>query len=87
MAQLGAPAVNFLQYSAMNDKDMGVRTAAVQSLGKIGGPARTSCPYLKQLDNNPHEGVVMEKQQMEAFVEYEDFRKVVRSSMRSIGCP
>lgn len=85
MAQLGAPAVNFLQYAALNDKDMGVRTAAVQSLGRIGGPARASCPYLKQLaDNNPHEKTVMEKAEMEAFVEYEDFRKVVRASMRSI---
>jgi tetratricopeptide (TPR) repeat protein len=85
MAQLGAPAVPFLQFSALNDKDLGVRTAAVQSLGRIGAPARSSCPYLKQLaDTNPYEKTVMEKAEMEAFVEYEDFRKVVRATMRSI---
>ena len=85
MAKYGKPAVEHLIYAVFNDRDFGVRSAAVQSLGTIGD--KSVCGQLRQLANqNPYEKTIMTPEEQRQFVAYEDFRKVVRAAIAKIGC-
>jgi tetratricopeptide (TPR) repeat protein len=85
LAKYGKPAVEHLIYAVFNDKDFGVRSAAVQSLGSIGD--KSVCGQLRQLaNNNPYEKTIMSPEEQRLFVAYEDFRKVVRAAVAKLGC-
>lgn len=85
MAKCGKAAVEHLIYAVYNDKDFGVRSAAVQSLGAIGD--KSVCTNLKNLAaNNPYEKTIMTPEEQRLFVAYEDLRKVMRAALAKIGC-
>jgi tetratricopeptide (TPR) repeat protein len=85
MAKYGRAAVEHLIYAVFNDRDFGVRTAAVQSLGTIGD--KSVCGQLRQLaNNNPYEKTIMTPEEQRSFVAYEDYRKVVRAALARLGC-
>jgi Flp pilus assembly protein TadD len=85
MAKFGKAAVEHLIYAVYNDKDFGVRTAAVQSLGTIGD--KSVCTNLRNLAaNNPYEKTIMTPEEQRLFVAYEDLRKVMRAALAKIGC-
>jgi Tfp pilus assembly protein PilF len=85
LAKFGKAAVEHLIYAVFNDRDFGVRSAAVQSLGTIGD--KSVCRNLSNLaNNNPYEKTIMTPEEQKAFVAYEDFRKVVRAAIAKIGC-
>ena len=85
MRKYGKAAVEYLIYAVFNDRDFGVRSAAVQSLGAIGD--KSVCGQLRQLaNNNPYEKTIMSPEEQQQFVRYEDFRKVVRAAVAQIGC-
>jgi Flp pilus assembly protein TadD len=85
MAKYGKAAVEHLIYAVFNDRDFGVRSSAVQSLGSIGD--KSVCAQLRQLgNNNPYEKTIMTPEEQQQFVRYEDFRKVVRAAVGRLGC-
>jgi superkiller protein 3 len=85
MAKHGRAAVEHLIYAVFNDRDFGVRSAAVNSLGAIGD--KSVCGQLRQLaNNNPYEKTIMTPEEQRQFVAYEDFRKVLRAALGKIGC-
>ena len=85
MAKCGKAAVEHLIYAVYNDKDFGVRSAAVQSLGAIGD--KSVCTNIKTLAaNNPYEKTIMTPEEQRLFVAYEDLRKVMRAALAKIGC-
>ncbi|HET9316355.1 MAG TPA: HEAT repeat domain-containing protein, partial [Vicinamibacteria bacterium] len=85
MAKYGKAAVDHLIYAVFNDRDFGVRSAAVNSLGTIGD--KSVCANLRQLaNNNPYEKTIMTPEEQKQFVAYEDFRKVLRAALAKIGC-
>jgi tetratricopeptide (TPR) repeat protein len=88
LVSFGRPAVQYLQYAAVNDASFDVREAAIKALGGIGGAAREVCPQLKQVQaSNPYSSTISDKETMDKEVRYEDLRKAARASMRAIGCP
>ena len=85
MAKCGKAAVEHLIYAVYNEKDFGVRTAAVQALGAIGD--KSVCTNLRNLAaNNPYEKTIMTPEEQRLFVAYEDLRKVLRAALAKIGC-
>lgn len=85
LGRFGKPAVEYLAYAVSADRDFGVRTAAVQSLGTIGD--KSVCRQLKGLAaNNPYEKTIMTPEEQRQFVAYEDYRKVVRAVLAKLGC-
>ena len=85
MAKCGKAAVEHLIYAVYNDKDFGVRSAAVQALGAIGD--KSVCGQLRNLAaNNPYEKTIMTPEEQRLFVAYEDLRKVLRAALAKIGC-
>jgi superkiller protein 3 len=87
LARFGAPAVEHLLYAVANDKDWCVREAAIQSLGQIGGAARSACAQLQAIArSNPYECTVCERKQMEDQARYEDLRRAARAALQRIGC-
>lgn len=85
LAKCGKAAVEHLIYSVFNERDFGVRSAAVQSLAAIGD--KSVCAQLRNLaNNNPYEKTIMTPDEQKQFVAYEDFRKVVRAAIAKIGC-
>jgi tetratricopeptide (TPR) repeat protein len=75
----------YLIYAVYNDRDFGVRSAAVTSLGNLGD--KSVCGQLRQLgNNNPYEKTIMTPEEQKQFVAYEDFRKVVRAAIAKLGC-
>jgi tetratricopeptide (TPR) repeat protein len=87
LIQFGAPAVEFLAFAAVNDPDMTVREVAINSLGRVGGPARSQCAQLQAIArSNPYDSTVMDKKQMEQMVQYEDLRRAAKGAIAQIGC-
>jgi tetratricopeptide (TPR) repeat protein len=85
MARYGKPATQYLIYAVYNDKDFGVRTAALQSLGSIGD--KSVCDEVRRLaGNNPYEKTIMTPEEQRLFVAYEDLRKVMRATLAKLGC-
>jgi superkiller protein 3 len=63
-----------------------VREAAVAALGAIGPPARSAVPHLKHiLSTREHEKTMMTKEEMQASMREEDFRRAVRDAILRIG--
>jgi hypothetical protein len=87
LARFGAPAVEHLLYALVQDKDWEVRETAIESLGQIGGPARSACAQLQAIArSNPYECTVCERKQMEDQARYEDLRRAARAALQRIGC-
>ncbi len=85
MAKYGAPAVEFLIYSAVHDADFGVRQNALSSLGNLGGASRRQCAQIKQIAAvNPYSSTISD--QIAKEVAYEDVRKAARAAGARIGC-
>src|SRR5207245_1672047 len=62
-----------------------VREAAVAALGAIGPPARAAVPHLKHiLSTREHEKINMTKEEMQASMREEDFRRAVRDAILRI---
>jgi hypothetical protein len=84
---MGQPAVQYLVYAAVNARDWGVRQASINSLGAIGGAARSACPQLQGIArNNPYETTMMTSQQQDDWVRYEDLRRAARAAIAKTGC-
>lgn len=87
LAKFGAAAVEYLVYAVVNDRDFGVRAAAANSLGAIGGAAKSACAQLRNMaNNNPYEKTIMTPEEQKQFVAYEDLRKSFRAAVAKIGC-
>jgi hypothetical protein len=87
LARHGSGAVPFLIYAAVNDRDFGVRQEALGALGSMGGAARGQCAQIKQIAaGNPYDQTVMEKEQMQRMVAYEDVRRAARAAAAKLGC-
>jgi tetratricopeptide (TPR) repeat protein len=88
LARQGGPAVQYLVYAAVNDKDWGVRQTSINSLGAIGGAARSSCPQLQGIArSNPYGGnITATPEEMQNEARYEDLRRAARSAISRIGC-
>jgi tetratricopeptide (TPR) repeat protein len=87
LAKFGGEAVQYLIYAVANDKDFGVRGAAAQSLGNIGGAAKSACAQLRSMaNNNPYEKTIMTPEEQQLFVRYADFQKILRAAVAKIGC-
>jgi len=85
IARFGASAVEHLVYAVVNDKDWCVREAAIQSLGQIGGAARSACPQLQAIvRSNPYESTIADRAQMENQAHYEDLRRAGRGAIQRI---
>lgn len=84
---MGAPAVQYLLYAAVNARSWGVRQAAIRSLGNIGPAARSACAQLNAIARaNPYEKTVMTKEEQQDWVNYEDLRRAARTAASRIGC-
>jgi superkiller protein 3 len=87
LAKFGGPAVEYLVYAVVNDRDFSVRAVAANSLGSIGGAAKSACVQLRNLaNNNPYEKTIMTPEEQRQFVAYEDLRKSFRAAVAKIGC-
>jgi tetratricopeptide (TPR) repeat protein len=81
-ARAGAGGLNALIRAATTDKDMGVRTAAVQALCTLGPAGKPAVPHLNAM-NQPLEvpPASASKEELEAAARWEDFRRVVRDCL------
>ena len=85
LVPFGGAAVASL-INALNVPDQAVREAAVAALGTIGPPAKSAIPHLRQiLATRQNESTFMTKEQMQAAMREEDFRKTVRDAILRIG--
>jgi hypothetical protein len=85
---MGSAASECLVYAAVNDKDWGVRQAAITSLGNLGAAAgRQACIQLQGIARtNPYEKTIATPQEMQDMVRYEDLRRAARAAIAKIGC-
>jgi superkiller protein 3 len=84
----GRPAVQFLVWAAVSDKDFGVREEAINSLGAIGAGAKDACRHLKEiaLGANPYDKVIQTTEERALYVKWEDLRRVAKAAVAKIGC-
>ena len=86
LATYGADAVPALITAVQRDSDWSVREQAANSLGSLGPRASAAIPHLTQILNAPRqtEKTVMNKEEMAAMMQEEDFRKAVRNALLKI---
>jgi superkiller protein 3 len=78
---LGAQAVPGLIGALDDENPLPVREAAVAALGSMGPGAKQSLPYLMDILNTREEKTVMSKEEMQAMMKFEDFKKRVREAV------
>jgi tetratricopeptide (TPR) repeat protein len=88
LGSMGAPAVQYLVYYAVNGRDWSARQASIVSLGNIGGAARSTCAQLKSIaGGNPYGGnLTATKEEMENEARFEDLRRAAKGAIGKIGC-
>jgi tetratricopeptide (TPR) repeat protein len=88
LARHGGPAVQYLVYAAVNDRDWGVRQTSINSLGAVGGAARSACAQLQGIArSNPYGGnLTATPEEMQNEARYEDLRRAAKSAISRIGC-
>ena len=86
LATYGADAVSALITAVQKDSDWSVREQAANSLGALGPKASAAIPHLTSILNSPRltEKTVMNKEEMAAMMQEEDFRKAVRNALLKI---
>jgi tetratricopeptide (TPR) repeat protein len=87
LGTMGAAGAQCLVYAVSASQDIGLKQAAANALGNIGGAARSACPHLAAIArSNPYEQTMMDAKQQELWVRWEDLRRAARSAMAKIGC-
>jgi tetratricopeptide (TPR) repeat protein len=84
LVPFGTAAVSSLILALKEEQP--VREAAVLALGAIGPPAKAAVPHLRHiLSIRENEKMTMTKEEMQAAMREEDFRKLVRDAILRIG--
>lgn len=85
-ALAGVEAVPVLVHLMQNDNDYAVREACTAALGSLGGGAKSALPNLRAMLNHAcDESLSMTKEQMEAALKCEDFRRAVRDAFQKVN--
>jgi len=84
-ALAGAEAVPALVFVMQTDTDYTVREACTGALGSLGANAKTALPNLKAMMNHQcDESLNMTKEQMEASLKCQDFKRAVRDALAKV---
>ncbi|HSB62227.1 MAG TPA: tetratricopeptide repeat protein [Vicinamibacteria bacterium] len=85
-ALAGGEAVPVLVHLMQNDSDYAVREACTIALGSLGAGARSALPNLRAMLNHAcDESLTMTKEQMEAALKCEDFRRAARDAFQRVN--
>jgi tetratricopeptide (TPR) repeat protein len=85
----GAEAVGTLTYYVQSDKDYGVRKAAAQALGSLGGAARSACQTLRFITGaglGCDAPIIATPQQVQDEIDCKELKKEAAAALSKIGC-
>jgi len=84
-ALAGAEAVPALVFVMQNDVDYAVRESCAVALGSLGPQAKSALPNLKAMMNHAcDESAIQTKEQMEAGMKCQDFKRAVRDALAKV---
>ena len=82
---MGTDAVPVLVHMMQNDSDYAVRESCTIALGNLGAAAKSALPNLRHMINHEcDQSLTQTKEQMEASLKCEDFRRAVRDALLKV---
>jgi len=85
-ALAGADCVSVAAFLMLNDSEYGVREAAAIALGSLGAAAKPALPNLKaMLSHACNDSLNQTREQMEAALKCEDFKRAVRDAYQKVS--